>query len=76
MSKKLNGQSFCITGTLSQPRNIFQEMIESNGGKFASGVSSKLSFLVCGKDCGSKRDKAEAAGVKIITEAEFMKMIK
>jgi DNA ligase (NAD+) len=74
-SKKLDGKSFCITGTLSQPRNAFQALIEENGGRFASSVSSKLDFLICGEDCGGKRDKAEAAGVKIISEEEFMEMI-
>ena len=75
MSKKLNGQSFCITGTLSKPRNDFVKDIEGNGGKFASSVSKNLNFLICGEDCGSKKDKAEKLGVKILSENEFAKMI-
>ena len=39
-SKKLEGQSFCITGTLSKKRDEIVEIIEDNGGKFSSGVSS------------------------------------
>jgi len=75
MSKKLNDKSFCITGTLSKPRNDFIEIIEKNGGRFSSSVSSKLDYLICGEDCGSKKDKAEKAGVQIISETDFFKMI-
>jgi len=76
MSTKLDGKSFCITGTLSRPRNDFQAIIQDNGGKFSSSVSGKLDYLICGEDCGSKKDKAEKCGVKIISETEFMKMTK
>jgi DNA ligase (NAD+) len=76
MSKKLNGKSFCITGTLSSSRSKFQEMIEENGGNFSSSVSSKLNYLICGEKCGSKMDKASALGVTCISEEEFMRMIK
>jgi len=74
-SKKLDGKSFCITGKLSKPRNDFKSIIEDNGGKSASGVSSKLNYLLCGEDCGSKKNKAEVLGVKILSEKEFMGMI-
>jgi DNA ligase (NAD+) len=57
------------------PRNEFQKLIESNGGRFASGVSSKLNHLICGEDSGSKRDKAEFLGISIISEKEFMDML-
>jgi len=75
MSGKLNGNSFCITGTLSRPRNDFIAIIEENGGRFASSVSAKLNFLICGSDCGSKKDKAEKLGVQIISEEEFNEML-
>jgi len=74
-SHKLGGKSFCITGTLSKPRNDIQKVIEDNGGKIAS-VSAKLDFLICGEDSGSKKDKAEKLGIKIISEKVFMDMIK
>jgi len=76
MSKKLNGKSFCVTGTLSRPRNDFVEIIEKNGGRFSSGVSKNLDYLIVGEDCGSKKDKAEKLGVKIIGEKEFNEMTK
>jgi len=75
MSNKLAGKSFCITGTLSKGRTEYQGVISENGGKVASGVSSKLDFLICGEDSGSKKDKAEKLGVKIISEEEFLSML-
>jgi DNA ligase (NAD+) len=74
-SNKLGNKSYCITGTLSKGRSEFQAIIEANGGKVASSVSAKLDYLICGEDCGSKKDKAEKLGVKTISEKEFMKMI-
>jgi len=75
-SNSLNGKSFCITGTLSQPRNDIQKMIESNGGKISGSVGSKLDYLICGEDSGSKKEKAGKLGIKIITEKEFLDMLK
>lgn len=75
-SNNLNNKSFCITGTLSQPRNNIQKMIELNGGKISGSVSAKLDYLICGEDSGSKKEKAEKLGIKIITEKEFLGMIK
>jgi len=71
----LNGKSFCITGTLSKGRKEFIEMIEENGGRFSSSVNAKLDYLICGEECGSKKDKAEKLGIKIIEEKDFLKMI-
>lgn len=75
-SSKLSGKSFCVTGTLSAPRNDVHALIENNGGKVASSVSAKLDYLIAGEDCGSKKDKAEKLGVKVISEDEFNKMLK
>ena len=51
-------------------------MVEENGGKLVSGVSAKLSYLVVGEDAGSKLEKAKKINtVKIISEAEFLKII-
>lgn len=71
----LDGKSFCITGTLSKGRKEFVEMIEENGGRFSSSVNAKLDYLICGEECGSKKDKAEKLGVKIIEEKDFLRMI-
>ncbi len=74
-SNSLNGKSFCITGTLSKPRNDFQKTIELNGGKVSGSVSAKLDYLICGDDSGSKKEKAEKLGVKVISEKDFEKML-
>ena len=75
VSNKLSGKSFCITGTLSRPRNEIQKIIESNGGKVSGSVSAKLDYLICGDEAGSKKDKAEKLGVKVISEKDFEKMM-
>jgi len=74
-SDKLGGKSFCITGTLSQPRDFFQKMISDNGGKVSSSVSSKLDYLICGDEAGSKKEKAEKLSVKVISEKDFLYML-
>ena len=71
----LSGRSFLITGTLPIKRNEAQEIIEANGGKLLSGVSSKLSYLIAGEDPGSKVDKALSLEVKIISWDELLKML-
>ncbi|MBO9618749.1 MAG: NAD-dependent DNA ligase LigA [Niabella sp.] len=73
----LTGQTFLFTGTLpTLKRSEAEAMAEAQGGKILSGVSSKLNYLVVGEDAGSKLDKAKKLNtVKIISEAEFLKMI-
>lgn len=71
----LNGKSFLITGTLSQPRSYFEGLIKENGGVLKSSVSKTLDYLLVGDDAGSKLEKAKKAGVKTIFEEEFMKML-
>lgn len=71
----LVGKTFVITGTLSQPRDHFVQIIESNGGKTSGSVSKNTSYLLAGTDCGSKLDKAEKLGVEIIDETAFMEMV-
>jgi DNA ligase (NAD+) len=52
-------------------------MVEARGGHILSGVSSKLNYLVVGEDAGSKLEKAKKiASIKIITEAEFVELVK
>lgn len=67
----LKGSSFLVTGTLPVKREQAQQFIEENGGKLLSSVSSKLSYLVVGDDPGSKVDKAQALGVKMISWEEL-----
>ena len=73
----LEGLSFLFTGTLpTLKRSDAEAMVEKNGGKISGSVSSKLSYLVVGEDAGSKLEKAKKINtVKIISEAEFLKMI-
>jgi DNA ligase (NAD+) len=72
---KLAGMSFLITGTLPVKRDDAKDVIEQNGGKIMGSVSSKLSFLVVGDDPGSKVDKAQSLGVKIISWEELQAML-
>lgn len=68
-----SGKSFLFTGTLdSMPRGEAEEKVASRGAKILKSVSKNLDFLVVGADPGSKLKKAEAAGVKILSETEFL----
>ena len=67
----LEGQTFCITGTLSRPRKEIALSIKSMGGKVVSSVSGKLDYLVAGDSAGSKLDKAERLGVVVLNETEL-----
>ncbi len=64
----LDGKTFVITGTLSQPRNHFKSLIEQHGGKVTASVSSSTDYLLFGADPGSKLDKAKKLGVEVIDE--------
>ena len=74
----LQGLSFLFTGTLpTLKRSDAEELVEKNGGTIVGSVSSKLNYLVVGEDAGSKLDKAKKLNsVRIISEAEFLKMVK
>lgn len=73
----LSGQTFLFTGTLTQlKRSDAEALVEKNGGKIVSGVSSKLNYLVVGGDAGSKLEKAKKIqSVKIISEEDFIKLL-
>lgn len=70
----LTGMSFLVTGTLPVKRDEAHDFIEGNGGKLLSSVSSKLSYLVVGDDPGSKVNKAQALGVKMINWDELQNL--
>ncbi len=76
LGDKFSGLNFVITGTLSQARSYYEDLIKSNAGKVSSSVSKKTSYLLCGADAGSKLDKAQECGVKVISEAEFEDLLK
>jgi DNA ligase (NAD+) len=73
----LNGQTFLFTGTLNKlKRSDAEALVEKNGGKIVSGVSSKLDYLVVGEDAGSKLEKAKKINtIKIISEDQFLELI-
>jgi DNA ligase (NAD+) len=72
----LAGMSFVLTGTLPRmSREEAAELIESAGGKVAGSVSKKTSYVVAGADPGSKLDKANTLGVKVIDEAALRTLV-
>ncbi|MBY0428325.1 MAG: NAD-dependent DNA ligase LigA [Alphaproteobacteria bacterium] len=73
----LSGKTIVFTGTLqAMGRNEAKAKAESMGAHVAGSVSSKTDFVVVGEDAGSKGDKARQLGVRTLTEAEWLEMIK
>ena len=76
-SQKLSGKTFVLTGTLENyTRAEVSEIIENIGGKVTSNVSKNTTFVLAGADPGSKIDKANKLGIKIISESQFEELIK
>jgi DNA ligase (NAD+) len=77
-SDKLLGSMFVVSGVFSQfSRDELKLEIEKNGGKVKSSISTKTSYVIAGDNMGpSKRLKAESLNVAIISEEDFVKMIK
>src|SRR6202049_1234056 len=72
---KLAGKTFVLTGTLARyTRDEAKKMIEDAGGKVTGSVSKKTDYVVAGTDAGSKLDKANQLGVKVIDEREMEKL--
>ncbi|CAM4390887.1 NAD-dependent DNA ligase LigA [Zobellia roscoffensis] len=74
---KLKGLTIVVSGVFETvSRNELKKIIESNGGKVGSSISSKTAYLVAGDKMGpSKRTKAESLNVPIVTEGEFLEMV-
>jgi DNA ligase (NAD+) len=72
---KLKNLSFCITGTLSEPREKIQDKISANGGIVHDSIKKTTTYLIAGDKVGkSKLTKAEKFGIKIISEEDFNKL--
>ncbi|MCK0180037.1 NAD-dependent DNA ligase LigA [Flavobacteriaceae bacterium S0862] len=76
-TEKLKGQTFVVSGVFeSVSRSELKKLIEDNGGKVSSSISSKTSYLVAGDKMGpSKREKAEGLNIPIINEKDFLQSI-
>lgn len=67
------GKTFVLTGTLdSMSRDEAKDKIEALGGNCTGSVSKKTDVLICGKDPGSKYDKAQSLGIEIWNEEDFI----
>ena len=74
---RFEGMTFVLTGTLpTLKRAEASKIIESFGGKTSSSVSKKTTYVLAGEEAGSKLDKANALGISVISEEEFLGMIK
>jgi DNA ligase (NAD+) len=73
----LDGKSFVVTGSLeTMTRDEAHKKIVQYGGTVSSSVTSKTNYLVCGEDPGSKLEKAQKFGTKILSEKEFLDLLK
>ncbi len=71
----LSGKTFVLTGTLpTLKREEAAARIEALGGKVSGSVSKKTDYVVAGEDAGSKLEKAQKLGVKVIDEAALLKL--
>ena len=76
-NKLFAGMTFVLTGKLpTLTRDEASKMIEEEGGNVSSSVSKKTSIVLLGEDAGSKRDKAISLGIRMISEEEFLEILK
>jgi DNA ligase (NAD+) len=75
-SGPLLGKTVVVTGTLQNySRKEIEDVVALHGGKATSSVSKKTDYVVAGDEAGSKLDKARQLGIKVLTEAEFERLI-
>jgi DNA ligase (NAD+) len=73
----VQGKTFVITGTLpTMKRDEAKDLVQRYGGKVAGSVSKKTDFVLAGEEAGSKLEKAQELGVKVINEAELLAMVR
>jgi len=74
---KLGGKTIVVTGTLENfTRQQVEQVISQAGGKPSGNVSKKTDFVLAGKEPGSKLEKAQKLGVKVIDEKQFLEILK
>ena len=74
--RRFDGKTFVLTGALTMfTREQATMQIERFGGKAASSVSKKTTYVVAGENAGSKLRKANELGIPVLTEAEFLEML-
>ena len=78
LTDKLQGKVFVVSGVFyKMTRNELKKSIEDNGGRVSSSISKKTDYIVAGDKMGpSKKTKADDLGVTIISEDDFIEMIK
>lgn len=77
VSQKLAGKIFVLTGTLpTMSRNEAADLIKKHGGKVTAAVSKKTDYVLAGEEAGSKAEKARELNIKIISEEDFLQMLK
>ena len=70
------GRTVVLTGTLTtMGRKTASDLIAAHGGKVTGSVSGKTDFVVAGENAGSKLEKAEKLGVRVLSEQEFLDMV-
>ena len=75
--RRFAGMTFVLTGSLEKfTRDEASAMIEERGGKAAGSVSKKTSYVVAGEAAGSKLRKAQELGIPVLTEDEFLDLLK
>ena len=75
--QRFAGMTFVLTGALEKfTRDEASEIIEARGGKSAGSVSKKTTYVVAGEAAGSKLRKAQELGVPVLTEDEFLELLK
>lgn len=75
--RRFEGMTFVLTGALEKfTRDEASEMIETRGGKSSGSVSKKTTYVVAGEAAGSKLRKAQELGIPVLTEEEFLELLK